>query len=487
MSQLNSNLYFLNRKIFLLVSTRLMTVWSHYLWVKQVAEQEGKYLPSTAPCHPTPGKRFMIIRTEVDTVQPGLFMGFDSISRPFEHLAATNRNLVDDVPATSGSGKGSDKGNSYKKKWSLLGKVLSFTSPTAAAGVTSTTGQQANINSAGNRTWDDDSEPLRRGVSMLRARQATTAATTASTLSAATVASSTMPTTAMDQQPTSAAAVDQQGPPPPPPPPKQPPTSQQPGHMSSDSDSTGSSPIFDAAQFVFKFTLAWQPANAPPPRERILTRPRLPAPAQARVSAKMGPMRSGSPPPPAPGLPPPNRRISGLHDQNGGLVAEARNASPRIRPTEDDGNGGGRTSFSSIRAASLDLLRGERSTHERSASPTATATTSAAESATSGSRRAASPAGSTGSNSDSASNSPALRAQNSQHHQHQQQQVTQPIKPTGAGAIAGSKYAGRALAEWSIVVSECNSFVDRRRDEGVLGLSEVEVPSLGVDGFRKLG
>jgi hypothetical protein len=55
-------------------------------------------------------------------------------------------------------------------------------------------------------------------------------------------------------------------------------------------------------------------------------------------------------------------------------------------------------------------------------------------------------------------------------------------KPTGVYA-QGAVYAGRALAEWSMVVSECNSFVDRRRDEGVLGLSEVEVPTLGVEGL----
>jgi hypothetical protein len=60
--------------------------------------------------------------------------------------------------------------------------------------------------------------------------------------------------------------------------------------------------------------------------------------------------------------------------------------------------------------------------------------------------------------------------------------VIQAEKPTGVYA-PGAVYAGRALAEWSLVVSECNSFVDRRRDEGVLGLSEVEVPSLGVEGL----
>jgi hypothetical protein len=60
--------------------------------------------------------------------------------------------------------------------------------------------------------------------------------------------------------------------------------------------------------------------------------------------------------------------------------------------------------------------------------------------------------------------------------------ATRPERPTGVYA-QGAVYAGRALAEWSIVVGECNSFVDRRRDEGVLGLSDVEVPSLGVEGL----
>jgi hypothetical protein len=57
-------------------------------------------------------------------------------------------------------------------------------------------------------------------------------------------------------------------------------------------------------------------------------------------------------------------------------------------------------------------------------------------------------------------------------------------KPTGIFA-KNSVYSGRALAEWGQVIWECNNFVDRRRDEGVLGLHEVEVPMLGVETFRK--
>ncbi len=62
-----------------------------------------------------------------------------------------------------------------------------------------------------------------------------------------------------------------------------------------------------------------------------------------------------------------------------------------------------------------------------------------------------------------------------------QQQLIRPVEPKGSSVLT-SKYAGRALAEWSMVVSECNTFVDRRRDEGILGLRDVEVPTLGSRG-----
>ncbi|PBP24535.1 DUF1765-domain-containing protein [Diplocarpon rosae] len=50
-----------------------------------------------------------------------------------------------------------------------------------------------------------------------------------------------------------------------------------------------------------------------------------------------------------------------------------------------------------------------------------------------------------------------------------------------------AQYAGRALGEWAAVVGECNVFVERRRSEGVPGLRWVEVPTLGVEGFRRFG
>ncbi|EDO04030.1 hypothetical protein SS1G_06512 [Sclerotinia sclerotiorum 1980 UF-70] len=61
----------------------------------------------------------------------------------------------------------------------------------------------------------------------------------------------------------------------------------------------------------------------------------------------------------------------------------------------------------------------------------------------------------------------------------------QDPKLTGIDRFTRSKYAGRALAEWGLIVGECNNFVDRRRTEGVPNLKWVEVPTLGVEGFRK--
>jgi hypothetical protein len=62
-----------------------------------------------------------------------------------------------------------------------------------------------------------------------------------------------------------------------------------------------------------------------------------------------------------------------------------------------------------------------------------------------------------------------------------------PKEDGGTERVTRSKYAGRALSEWAIIVGECNNFVERRKAEGVPGLKWVEVPTMGVDGFRKFG
>lgn len=63
---------------------------------------------------------------------------------------------------------------------------------------------------------------------------------------------------------------------------------------------------------------------------------------------------------------------------------------------------------------------------------------------------------------------------------------SKPREPAGA-AIERSRYAGRALAEWTLAVIECQNFFERRKSEGVPGNKWVETPTLAVDSFRRIG
>lgn len=72
-----------------------------------------------------------------------------------------------------------------------------------------------------------------------------------------------------------------------------------------------------------------------------------------------------------------------------------------------------------------------------------------------------------------------------QSHQSEEIRDNSPLEPLGV--MAGpSKYAGRALAEWAILIAECQNFFERRKAEGVPSYQLVETPTLGVDPFRKI-
>ncbi|KAL1610255.1 hypothetical protein SLS60_001920 [Paraconiothyrium brasiliense] len=59
-------------------------------------------------------------------------------------------------------------------------------------------------------------------------------------------------------------------------------------------------------------------------------------------------------------------------------------------------------------------------------------------------------------------------------------------QPSGPAATS-SRYAGRALAEWTFVSHECQNFFDRRKNEGVPSNKQVETPTLAVEAFRRPG
>lgn len=236
-----------------------------------------------------------------------------------------------------------------KKKWGLLGKVLSLGNASGAKG------------HERKSSWDEEFTNARRETAELRSR----------VNAPSNIATSSNGTSEMD--------------------------------------SACSSPIYEEQKYVFRFYLAWQQQPIPP-RDRILTRPRLPAPAQAIVSLRV---HSTAELPPLPKEDP--------------VISEVveKNQAPADGPaTEEDA-----AAAATIEASSTSVDQA----HEIITEP-----------------------------------------------------VTQPIKPTGTAA-KNAAYAGRALAEWGQVIWECNNFVDRRRDEGVPSLAEVEIPLLGVESFRKPG
>lgn len=340
------------------MAKRLNTVWAHYLYLKQDAEDNDRFPPSTAPLHPTPGKKFMIIRQEVAQPQPGLFVSFDSIAKTPGSEVLTSEDFGEDPPSPPKA--------EPKKKWGLLGKMF---------------GQSSESKGHGRKlSWDDEFIKARREAAESRIRPGLS-----------------LPITKSDS--------------------------------TDDLDSICSSPVFEEQKYVFRFLLSWMQQPVMPPRDRIITHPRLPGPAQSRLNFN-GP--AGAPPPPmaAPPPPPPGakimptRRFSGA--QEGGLVQAARNASP-VEVSEES-----------------TVVVQEITVDDES---------------------------STGSDKSSES---GIKS------------GVQAVKPTGH-YTKNAIYTGRALAEWGIVIFECNNFIDRRQDEGVQGLTDVEVPTLGVDTFRRMG
>ncbi|KAK2022967.1 hypothetical protein LX32DRAFT_698283 [Colletotrichum zoysiae] len=424
-------------QIFLAAAARLKTSWAHYLYLRNAADAAGKLPPSTSPCLPTPGKKFMIIRTEINIPQPGYFnQPFDSFSKIVngEGVMATPPPPLPEMKEIVAA-----KADNSKKRWSIIGKVLSF---------------------GGNSSDSEDNSEASRKDTPLKS---------------------------------SALSKRRQGGPPLPP--KISTSTASAATTSSDGSSPGASPIFMEQKFVFKFTLTWQPPAVNQPRDRLLTRPRLPAPAQAWVSARS---RSGSSPPPLPaGLPDPTRRVSGSKKK--GLIDGAKNASPLASPTLERKSSVTAVSSSSLARRLSNKLDFDNNPNVELMTFDFEATEkSEASSMSSASSTASSPA-----EKKAEEGELQLRLSSPQVQPHaqptglQQQQrpegrrngpepLTQPLRPTGM-YTKRAVYTGRALAEWSMIVAECNGFVDRRREEGVLGLSDVEVPMLTVEGFRKIG
>ncbi|GAO15091.1 hypothetical protein UVI_02048490 [Ustilaginoidea virens] len=372
--------------IYLAAAARLDTSWAHYLYLKQDADEKGRTPPSTAPMSPAMGKKFIIIRQEASALQKGLFMGFDTFARSATRLTLAGSETA---PDTRGPAR-----PDARKRWSLLGKMFttmgSSSSPESASG-----GLPRSLSdSAVHRRELGEPAPLVAG-----SRQQLSGASKNKTKTAP-----------------------------------------------SEDGSLGSSPVYDEQRYIFKFILGWQ-QNPGLARERVLSRPRLPVPTQARVTAQSRPhgtwlVAPCSPSSQSPAQSPPQTPRP-LLLQNGDDVNLTASVEEWLRntPTSSASFEGADDKHGKVGENRSDMVDG---LHTSTQSLTAVNVEGTVD------------------------------------------KVIKPTKPAGIFA-KNLVYCGSALAEWSQVVSECNIFTERRQDDGVERLCDVEVPILGVEGFRKLG
>jgi hypothetical protein len=329
----------LDTNVFSTVSDRLRLVWSQYLYLKQAADDEDRLQQSTAPCHPAPGRRLLIIRNDTQAAAASLMMGFDGMFPPTNPASSSYRRN----PALGGltrpeTVETSTSSEAPKKRWSLFGKMMPFSG--------SLDGQE-NGNSTSQPTAK--SPPRTNAAALEAARQATALSRARSKPAVKHKTSS-----------------------------------------STDSDpATPSAPSTPTHQaFSFKFSLEWSAMPATNPHFH-----HTPIISHATLSASNRP------------------NPTHYHSTNQGPGRERILLPPRL------------------------------------------------------------PA-------------PAMTWLLSQDETLADDVQAQKPKIEWAG---GMKYSGRALAEWGLIVAECNHFVERRRAEGVPTLRSMEVPTLGVEGFRKFG
>lgn len=355
------------RRIYNLTAQRLKTVWSHYLYLKQVAEQEERFPPSTAAMVPTPGKKFMIIRLEPEQIRTP-FQTFEQISR------STGAEIVygDDE---AGTGPSASTNLAPKKKKSLFGKMVAFSAQVGHTPVPPPEDGLRSRQAGRSGSWDDGSKYAAPDSSDGRIRSPPLANTST------------------------------------------------PG-MTTGADSSSSQGLPQEPPNPFRFILApAEPVGLP--EERELTTPRLPNLVQdvmqnafrfkPRGSSLAAPSNTAWPPAPDQPPPPPPANVLASAVDELDLQDEQEFEAEQYDYVSPD-------SISSETPSEHDV-----------------------------------------DNSDG--------------------ELTKPVGLAARTAV----YSGRSLAEWALVVAECNHFADRRQQEGISSPKDIEVPTLVVDGFQGIG
>jgi hypothetical protein len=122
------------------LSDRLRSIWSHYLWLQEQAENKQIVLPSTTACNPAPGRRFLIIRNDNPVVaNNGPFLSFDGVVQNTHQRKPSPSNPVPPEPevvrpASAMSTESLDfpEEDTSKGKWNILKSVFGGSSKQAA-------------------------------------------------------------------------------------------------------------------------------------------------------------------------------------------------------------------------------------------------------------------------------------------------------------------------------------------------------------------
>jgi hypothetical protein len=122
------------------LSDRLRSIWSHYLWLQEQAEQDQTVLPSTTACNPAPGRRFLIIRNDNPIVaHNGPFLSFDGVVQNTHQRKPSPTNPVPPEPeaarpisALSIESLDFPDEDTSKGKWNILKSVFGGKSKAAA-------------------------------------------------------------------------------------------------------------------------------------------------------------------------------------------------------------------------------------------------------------------------------------------------------------------------------------------------------------------
>ncbi|KAF2191046.1 DUF1765-domain-containing protein [Zopfia rhizophila CBS 207.26] len=113
------------------LSDRLRSVWSHYLWLREEAESKQSLPPSTAPCNPAPGRRFLIIRNDTPIVtSSGPFISFDGVVQSPVSRRLSSMNAIPEpnprpVSAQSADSQDFAEEDKSKSRWNILRNFIS--------------------------------------------------------------------------------------------------------------------------------------------------------------------------------------------------------------------------------------------------------------------------------------------------------------------------------------------------------------------------